>query len=440
MNKKKTKKLNFYTEFDASNNTWVGRCHEVPGLTYARPNRSTALSGIKRLVAKSSLSALKRTAAMKAPVVQALPKVNRIAFVIDRSGSMGGLTSAAVAALRTNVAEARAQAAKTGQETLVTIVAFDDVINFLRTDVPIEQLVLPGEHEFRPRNNTALLDATGDAIATLRKLSNFDAVNADPNRIVDQSFLVISITDGHENASYRYSTSGLAALIKQLQQTDRWTMTFLVPPGARQDTSNKLKVPLGNVAEWEGTVQGIQQYAVQNSAGISNYYASRRVGVNSLRGTTALNSFYSDLSGVSSKQVKTTLDDITSQVKAWEVKKEEKIREFVEGKLGQPMLKGAAFYALTKTEKKVQPNKQIVIAEKNKDKYYGGDEARGLLGLPVGQTVKVVPGNHAGFDIYVQSTSTNRALVRGTKVVYWPAVGVAYKEGPSSQAKKGTKK
>lgn len=32
---------------------------------------------------------------------------------------------------------------------------------------------------------------------------------------------------------------------------------------------------------------------------------------------------------------------------------------------------------------------------------------------------QVKPGNHANFDIFVQSTSFNRKLVRGTKLLYF---------------------
>jgi len=56
--------------------------------------------------------------------------------------------------------------------------------------------------------------------------------------------------------------------------------------------------------------------------------------------------------------------------------------------------------------------------EKGKSEVYGPD-ARDLIGLPAGGTEKVIPGNHANYDIYIQSTSNNRRLVRGTKLIYF---------------------
>ena len=41
-----------------------------------------------------------------------------------------------------------------------------------------------------------------------------------------------------------------------------------------------------------------------------------------------------------------------------------------------------------------------------------------LLGLPIGARIKVRAGDHAGFAVYVQSTSVNRRLVAGTTLLY----------------------
>lgn len=56
--------------------------------------------------------------------------------------------------------------------------------------------------------------------------------------------------------------------------------------------------------------------------------------------------------------------------------------------------------------------------EKGKTPVYSGEWVRETLGLPKFGEVKVEPGNHGNWDIYVQSASTNRKLVRGTKLVY----------------------
>jgi len=49
---------------------------------------------------------------------------------------------------------------------------------------------------------------------------------------------------------------------------------------------------------------------------------------------------------------------------------------------------------------------------------YGGHEARGIIGIPTNQLVRLKPGNHQNWKIFVNSTSVNRKLVRGTDVLY----------------------
>ena len=81
------------------------------------------------------------------------------------------------------------------------------------------------------------------------------------------------------------------------------------------------------------------------------------------------------------------------------------------------MLRGAAFYQLTKTEK-VQHYKRIVVREKATGKVFAGT-TRMMLGLPEGADLKIAPENHGDYEVYVQSTSVNRVLPIQTNFLYW---------------------
>jgi hypothetical protein len=94
------------------------------------------------------------------------------------------------------------------------------------------------------------------------------------------------------------------------------------------------------------------------------------------------------------------------------------IRDFVT-RSGHSYRTGAAFYQLSKREK-VQGNKQIAVAELDNGRMTGkvftGPAARQLLGLPDTE-VTVKPGHNDRYQIFVQSTSVNRKLVTGTKLL-----------------------
>lgn len=385
-------KSGFYTEKRLYG--YYGLSRSDPSLVYG-PNRTrdAALSGVKRLAKKNVSKQLGVKVAKK--------KINRVAFVIDRSASMNGIISAALNALNQNIETVRQQAKTTGQETEVTVVVFDDRIDVVRDAANALYVKDVMSSEVVTRGLTALNDAVGAAIDRLSRPSVKDSE--------DVSYLVITVTDGEENSS-SLSNSGLSAQIRSLQATDRWTFTFLVPQGSRETIVNRLGVYHGNVAEWEQSVRGVQTYASANIGGTQSFYSNRSFGVNSVQ------NFYTDLSNLTTKQVKNNLDDLSNRFRVLSVDKEEAIRNFVERKTGKPYVPGSGYYQLTKGEKKVQDYKKLLVMEKNKSAVYGGPDAKQVLGIPDG-TLSVKPGNHGNFDIFVQSTSVNRKLVRGTKLL-----------------------
>jgi len=91
-------------------------------------------------------------------------------------------------------------------------------------------------------------------------------------------------------------------------------------------------------------------------------------------------------------------------------------------------LKGSAFYQLIKTEARVQPNKLILIRDRTTGKVFAGDNARDMLGLSKIQNVRLHPGDHGNYDIFIQSMSHNRLLPRGSGVLYWEEIGVPFTE------------
>ena len=92
------------------------------------------------------------------------------------------------------------------------------------------------------------------------------------------------------------------------------------------------------------------------------------------------------------------------------------IKEFVTDN-GLTFKKGRGFYEFTKTET-VQGYKEIILMERATGDFYEGEKARELLGLPLGETARIRPTSLEKYAVFVQSTSVNRKLVKGTKFLY----------------------
>ncbi len=329
-----------------------------------------------------------------------------VGIVLDASGSMSHLRYDVVEQCNATLKTLREESKLHGLETIVTVVKFFDSFTSVLVN-PINVLdfngMTPGQ--YYPSGGTPLLDGVADTIDLLATQTHAHYKRS--------SFLVVTLTDGEENTSRKTTATSLAARVKQLQATDRWTFAFQVPHGQRTALT-RLGIPAGNIREWEQTTEGL--YATTQSTNIGTRSFVQAVA-NSAQGMSVA-SFYvnTDLSKLGAKQVHAKLDDISDRFKLYEVAKESPVKAFVEAKLKRPYVIGQAYYQLMKAEK-VQPQKAVLIVEKGKQAVWGGQQARDLIGLPKGVDAKVTPGNHANYDIFVQSTSTNRKLPRGTKVL-----------------------
>ena len=67
----------------------------------------------------------------------------------------------------------------------------------------------------------------------------------------------------------------------------------------------------------------------------------------------------------------------------------------------------------------ISASKKVVVMRKSPVQFYEGPAARRLVGLPTGgkKSVKAQPPQLAEFVVFVQSTSVNRKLEKGTRLV-----------------------
>lgn len=338
--------------------------------------------------------------AVKTKQKKATTVKNKVAFVLDRSGSMAGLTDTVIKTTNSWLSKVRSETNEKDQETTITRVHFDDTVDTYENNVDVN-LVKP-LRSFSLGGSTALFDAVTETVENLENYEDDD----------NTSLLVIVITDGGENASTPANRQNIGRLLAQKQKKKNWTFVFMLPPGSKNNFVRTYGIPTENVVEWEASERGLREVEQKTSAGLTSYFDSRS------RGLRQVDTFYvnTDLSGVRPTQLKRQLDDVSSDCRVIEVKQEEVIQPFVEQKTRRTYIKGSTYYQLMKKEL-VQSSKEVLIMEKGKTAIYAGDQARNLIGLPIGADAKVTPGNHSNYDIYVQSTSANRKLPRGTKII-----------------------
>lgn len=347
-------------------------------------------------------------------------------LITDNSGSMGSLANAAKQDFNEQLATIQAAAKATNQD----IIASHLTIGVGHRPVVGREIVNSNIHVIKPLSHypaeaggTPMIAAANDAIDLAESVPDFN----DP----EVSFLVMLTTDGQETQN-RAGGRALAARMRKLIATDRWTFVFRVPAtyGPRELATLGLMVPGISVYEWELSQRGVVQSTQANTEAFTEFFTARSTG---MRSTTK---FYANLADVSMEDLQKELVDISAEVKFYDVTAKDDqslIRPFVEATIGEPMARGAAFYQLNRTEPKVQANKRIAIRDKSTGTVFAGDAARKMLALPTIGTVRLAPDELGDYDVFIQSTSVNRKLDKGTQLMYWPGVGVAFKEGPSSK-------
>ena len=92
------------------------------------------------------------------------------------------------------------------------------------------------------------------------------------------------------------------------------------------------------------------------------------------------------------------------------------IKSFVQGN-GVTFKKGRGFYQFTKSEM-IQEHKEVILRNKRNGDMFSGAEARNFIGLPFGERGTIRPKLFDEYEVFIQSTSSNRKLMPNTKFLY----------------------
>jgi hypothetical protein len=373
-----------------------------------------------------------------------------VALILDRSVSMRHLEKKTIQvadALVKFLAEQSSDADKKEeitQEWRVSIYTFGNEPDCHIWDMDV--LRLPSmERHYRIDGNTALIDAMDMALDDAEKI---------PTHRGDHAFLYFLVTDGEENWSMGGKPRGswyqppvtltqeLAARLRDRLGALSVKHTVSVFAPNSQGVAYSQNLGFDNIYLWDATTEAGMEaasQAMQTSA--KTYMEARKRGDEGLRSMRKGGLFVgANVDAQAIKDAKLTplpTEDrrivmVTKTKsneslffekpinrptksrpvpdKAWHIE----IQPFVDGAY-PPFRVGMAYYELIKSEK-VGADKRIAVVEINTQQVYVGAGARKLLGLPNGEC-RVKPTLNPDYQIFVESTSLNRHLRLGTKLL-----------------------
>ena len=175
--------------------------------------------------------------------------LTELVFILDRSGSMGGLEADTIGGFN---AMLKKQKQEPGRAILPTVL-FDDRCEVLHDRVDIDKVPEMTEKEYYVRGSTALLDAVGGAIHHIGLVHKY----ARPEDRPDKTVFVIT-TDGCENASREYSYRKVKQMVQKEEEQYGWEFLFL---GANMDAiaaADHFGIRAERAVRFENDSRGVQ--------------------------------------------------------------------------------------------------------------------------------------------------------------------------------------
>jgi len=157
----------------------------------------------------------------KTETEQTTPKthngITELVFILDRSGSMGGLESDTIGGFNSMLEKQKQQEGK----AYVTTVLFDHEIELLHSRENLHDIKPLTDKDYTVRGMTALIDAIGFSINRIKSLHE----ELKDEKVPENTLFVIT-TDGLENASKKYSSSEVKKMIEE-QKKKGWEFLFV---------------------------------------------------------------------------------------------------------------------------------------------------------------------------------------------------------------------
>ena len=181
-----------------------------------------------------------------------------VVFILDRSGSMGGLESDTIGGFNSMLEKQR----KLEGKAYITTVLFDDQYELLHDRIDISKVKNITEKEYYVRGSTALLDAIGKTIAKEKAIQDTLGKNEKADKV-----LFVIITDGLENSSREYNSTTVKKLIETQKEKYGWEFLFLGANIDAIETANTIGISAERAVNYKSDSIGTKKnYDTLNKA------------------------------------------------------------------------------------------------------------------------------------------------------------------------------
>lgn len=144
--------------------------------------------------------------------------LTELVFLLDRSGSMGGLEADTIGGFNSLLEKQKREEG----EAYISVVLFDHEREVIYDRASVRKAEPMTRDQYYVRGTTALLDAIGEAIHHIGNVHKYAREEDRPEKT-----LFVITTDGFENSSRHYSSQKVKSMIERQKEKYGWEFLFL---------------------------------------------------------------------------------------------------------------------------------------------------------------------------------------------------------------------
>jgi len=194
--------------------------------------------------------------------------LTEIVVVLDKSGSMNSIREDTIGGFNTFIEDQR----KAEDDANITLIGFNQRVDEVYKSIDIKEIDLLTEKNYVPNGMTALYDAIGTAVGTMKEEIAKREEEDRPKQVI-----VVVITDGFENSSKEYSNTDVKTMIKRMETVHDWSFVYI---GANQDAfevGGGMGFKRRSTMSWDSDAAGSAQMYGTLSKSVKSYRSTGEV-------------------------------------------------------------------------------------------------------------------------------------------------------------------
>jgi hypothetical protein len=200
-------------------------------------------------------------------------------LIVDKSGSMLDCVDNTINGFNEQVNRIKDKALEfTEEDITMGLTTFNDNVKHVYFQQNPNKMVLLNYENYRPSGGTALLDAVGESITEIER-----QIAAS---LIPTTAIIVILTDGYENASKKYNLVNIRNMISKLEETGKWTFSFIGATLDAVDVAASMSIKSQNSFAFEKTEMKSEVWDKLNKS-VSSYFTKKSQNRN-------LNNFFED--------------------------------------------------------------------------------------------------------------------------------------------------